>query len=195
MNGWYLVPFPHCYCRFDSICNKQKKKGQAEALRFFSLGDLSLQSMKHGRQRRERKYRGTDTGREVWYSETKAPIKCRKKIWDRWSQETNRQTDRQRKKKMGSSVTWRKGWAAVGRGTTATGVTHFFLLFTPVAVLAHCVSVFFFFTATNQICQILTVTLFLISHVKLWLIWGKLWGKLRLYIIECAGRWICALVQ
>lgn len=144
MNGWYLVPFPHCYCRFDSICNKQKKKGQAEALRFFSLGDLSLQSMKHGKQRRERKYRGTDTGREVWYSETKAPIKCRKKIWDRWSQETNRQTDRQRKKKMGSSVTWRKGWAAVGRGTTATGVTHFFLLFTPVAVLAHCVSVFFF---------------------------------------------------
>lgn len=101
MNGWYLFLFP-CSATAVSMPYVTGREGQAEALQFLCPGDLSLQSMKHARQRRERKYRGTD--REVWYSETKASSESRKKMWDRWSQET----DRQGKKKMGSSVTWRK---------------------------------------------------------------------------------------
>lgn len=64
MGDIYFLSHPATAVLMLYVTNR-KKKGQAEALQFFSPGDLSLQSMKHGRQRRERKYRGTGTDREV----------------------------------------------------------------------------------------------------------------------------------
>lgn len=104
MNGWYLFLFPPlCLCCFfDAACNRQR--GKAEALQCICPRDSSLQSMKHARQRRGRQYGGSDTDRELWYSDS--------------SEQEQKENVRQGEKKMGGSVTWRKR-------VSSSGLRHF----------------------------------------------------------------------
>lgn len=89
-NEWpiFISLCPLCCCCFGTVCNRQRDKRRLYSSLPWGLEPAIHEACKA--EEGERKYRGTD--REVWYSETKAQSKSRKKMWHRWSR---RQTDRQ----------------------------------------------------------------------------------------------------
>lgn len=170
-NEWmiFISLCPLCYCCFDAVYSRRRGKH-----RLYSLPWGCNPSSMQGRE--GKKIRGTEW--KVWYSKTKVLSQSRKKLWQMGL--GNRQTEG---KEMGCSVTWRRGVSTVvaGRGTTATGVTHFFLLFIPVAVFyALCFECVF--VAFNNICWIQIITTSVCSVFKVCLSWDLKHWKVHKWV-------------
>lgn len=77
----------------------------------------------------------------------------------------------------------KEGWVAAGRGTTATGVTHFFLLFTIMWLFCRSVSEPVFI-AFKHICKIQMIT-------RISVCFFKVWCKAVIYMENFRECWDC----
>lgn len=138
MNGWYLFLFPPSAV---SVLYVTGRRGKQRLYSFSALGTWACNP---------RSMQGTG-GKENTEAQTERCDVARLKRWARADRkcdtdgarrQTDRQTDSGRKDGQWCHME-KEGWVAAGRGITATGVMHFFLLFITVVVLALCAWTYF----------------------------------------------------